>query len=80
MAPQILFHGDGWTVIQSPLCTNNPNLIQFYRYNEKRKLLDRDAEWDPEAQAWVSRRWVPKPPKVPQWLIDKVVAHMREVS
>ena len=77
MSPNIVHHGDGWTIIQSPLCTSNPNLIQFYRYNETRKLLDRTAEWDPGAQVWVSRRWVPRPPKVPLALIHKVVAHMR---
>jgi hypothetical protein len=66
----------GWVVIQDPLDRRNPNLVRFLRYNGKRKLLDQIAEWDPYTSTWRCSRWFPRPPKVPQLLIDKVVAHM----
>jgi len=77
MAPQMLYHGDGWTITQDLMDRGNPNLVRFHRQSRTRTLLDQIAEWDPAAQAWVPKRWVPRSPKVPQWLIDKVVAHMR---
>jgi hypothetical protein len=77
MAPQMLFHGDGWTITQDPVFSGNPNLVRFHRQSRMRTLLDRIAEWDPDAQAWASRRWMPKSPMVPLALINKVVAHMR---
>jgi hypothetical protein len=83
MAPRIIYQsplantpGAGWAVIQDPLDRRNPNLVRFFRQNRMRTLLDQIAEWDPHAQTWTRNRWVPKPPKVPQWLIDKVMAHM----
>jgi hypothetical protein len=76
MAPQMLYHGDGWTITQDPIFSRNPNLVRFHRQSRTRTVLDQIAEWDPHAQAWVSSRWVPRSPKVPQRLIDKVVAHM----
>ena len=66
----------GWLIIQDPTDRRNPNLVRFHRSNGQRNLLDQIAEWDPHAQAWTASRWLPKPPIVPQWLIDKVVAHM----
>jgi hypothetical protein len=66
----------GWAVIQDPLDRRNPNLVRFLRHNGKRKLLDQIAEWDPHTCDWRCTRWFPKAPKVPQLLIDKVVAHM----
>jgi hypothetical protein len=77
MAPQMLFHGDGWTITQDPVFSGNPNLVRFHRQSRMRTLLDRIAEWDPDAQVWVSRRWMPKSPMVPLALINRVVAHMR---
>jgi hypothetical protein len=77
MAPHILYHGDGWTVTQDPIFSRNPNLVRFHRQSRTRTLLDQIAEWDPVAQVWASRRWVPRSPKVPLALINKVVAHMR---
>jgi len=84
MAPRIIYKspanantpGAGWTITQDPTDRRNPNLVLFFRRNRMRTLLDQIAEWDPHAQAWTRTRWVPRPPKVPQWLIDKVVAHM----
>ena len=80
MAPQMLYHGDGWTITQDPIFSRNPNLVRFHRQSRTRTLLDQIAEWDPHAQAWVSSRWVPRSPKVPLALINRVVAHMREVQ
>jgi hypothetical protein len=76
MAPQMIYHCDGWTITQDPIFSRNPNLVRFHRQSRTRTLLDQIAEWDPHAQAWCCRRWVPRSPKVPQRLIDKVVAHM----
>ena len=70
------FPGAGWTITQDPMDRRNPNLVRFLRQNSQRKLLDQIAEWNPYSQAWTANRWMPKPPIVPQWLIDKVVAHM----
>ena len=80
MAPQMLYHGDGWTITQDPIFSGNPNLVRFHRQSRTRTMLDQIAEWDPDAQAWASRRWVPRSPKVPLWLINWVVAHMREAQ
>jgi hypothetical protein len=76
MAPRVIYQADGWTITQDPIFSRNPNLVRFYRSNGQRKLLDRIAEWDPHSLSWPPRRWVPKPPQVPQWLFDKVVAYM----
>jgi hypothetical protein len=78
MAPHLIYLGEGWTVTQDPTFSGNLNLVQFHRTNGKRKLLDRVAEWG--GIGWESNRWVPEPPTVPQWLIDKAVACMREVQ
>ena len=84
MAPLVIYQspanantpGAGWTITQDPTFSGNPNLVRFHRSTGQRKLLDQIAAWDPYAQAWRASRWLPKPPVVPQWLIDKVVAHM----
>ena len=76
MAPRIIHQADGWTITQDPVFNRNYNLVRFYRSNAQRKLLDQIAEWDPNAQAWSHRRWVPRRPTVPQVLLDKIVAHM----
>jgi hypothetical protein len=84
MAPRIIYQspanantpGARWLIVQDPTDRHNPNLVRFHRSNGPRNLLDQIAEWDPHAQAWTCRRWVPRHPKVPQFLIDKVVAHM----
>jgi hypothetical protein len=77
MAPRVIHQADGWTIIQDPTDRRNPNLVRFFRRNRMRTLLDQIAEWDPDDQVWVSKRWVPRSPKVPMLLINKVVAHMR---
>lgn len=84
MAPHVVFHcplgenapGAGWTITQDPLDRRNPNLVRFHRVSRAHTLLDQIAEWDPHTGDWRCTRWIPKAPKVPQWLIDKVVAHM----
>ena len=67
--------GSGWTVTQRPT-NSSPNLVRFHRTTGRRNLLDQIAEWDPHTQDWRRTRWFPRPPVVPQWLIDRVVAHM----
>jgi hypothetical protein len=84
MAPRIIYKspanantpGVGWTITQDPTFSRNPNLVRFHRSNGQRKLLDQIAEWNPYSQTWTASRWMPKPPVVPQWLINWVVAHM----
>lgn len=68
----------GWRVIQDPTMANNDRLVRFQRHNSQRKLLDQIAEWDPHVWGWNTTRWYPKPPTVPQWLLDFVNKHMRE--
>ena len=75
--------GAGWTITQDPTMAANNNLIRFHRTNGRRMdqiadqhLLNQIAEWDPSVQDWKRTRWFPRPPVVPQWLIDRVVAHM----
>ena len=77
MASFTIYRGDGWIVNQDPDQSGNSNLVRFYRNNGKRILLDRIARWNPDAQVWDTRRWVPRSPKVPLWLITWVVAYMR---
>ena len=72
--------GAGWVIVQDPYFRGNLYLVRFYRSNGQRCLLDRIALWDPHAQAWKAGRWLPKPPTVPQWLLAKVEAHMRDVA
>jgi hypothetical protein len=78
MGPQIIYQGEGWTVTQDPTMAGRPDLVRFHRNNGQRKLLDQVAQWN--GIAWAVHRWMPKLPTVPQWLIDKVVAHLREVQ
>lgn len=76
--------GAEWIVELDPTNTGNPRLVRFLRRTSQRKLLDQIAEWLPRdpaavtrAGVWNHRRWVPKSPIVPQWLIQKVEDHMR---
>lgn len=41
-----------------------PNLIQFIKHSDTRKLLDQVADWD--GVGWSGRRWVPRRPVVPE--------------
>lgn len=68
--------GAGWLVTQDPIFSGDPNMVRFYRSNGRRTLLDRIARWDPQAQAWRSTRWAPRPPVVPQYIIDIVAAYL----
>ena len=85
MAPRIIYQspmnantpGACWTITQDPIFSRNPNLVRFHRSYGQRKLLDQIAEWDPRSQVWVTSRWLPKPPIVPQWLIDWVEANLK---
>lgn len=79
--------GPEWIVEQDPLISGNPRLVRFLRRTSKRKLLDQIAEWLPRdpaavtrAGVWNHRRWVPKSPTVPQFLIQKVEDHMRRLQ
>lgn len=77
LMPKLIHHAAGWMITQDPTDRRNPNLVRFHRSNGQRKLLDQIAEWDPYTSNWCRTRWTPKPPVVPQGLIDKVMAHMR---
>lgn len=86
MAPRIIYQSPphpvnkrymGWKITQDPAFSGNPNLVLFHRSNGRRTLLNRIAKWDPHSQVWATSRWMPKPPIVPQWLIDWVEANLK---
>ena len=72
---RIIYKDITWAITQDPDMADCDHLVRFYRHNGRRCLLDQIAEWDGEG--WSSRYWVPRPPKVPQWLINWVSAHMQ---
>lgn len=76
-----------WLVEQDPTRGCHDRLVRFMRRTSQRKTLDQIAEWLPRDPAavpcggvWNHRRWVPKSPTVPQWLLEKVEAHMRQLD
>lgn len=40
-----------------------PNLIQWAKFNDTRKLLDQVSDWD--GVGWSGKRWMPRRPVVP---------------
>ncbi len=74
-APSISQFGPWWTVERQPGFTTDPNTVRFLRHNGSRKLLDQIARWT--SNGWDPKRWQPKPPTVPQALIESVEQFMR---
>lgn len=79
--------GSVWLVEQDPTRAGHDRLVRFVRRTSQRKTLDQIAEWlprDPAAVSrggvWNHRRWVPKSPTVPQWLLQEVETHMRQLE
>jgi hypothetical protein len=66
------------TVTQDPTMAAMPNLIRFHKANAQRKLLDQIAEWT--GDGWDASRWVPRPPAIPQRIIDQVEQMIRGQS
>jgi hypothetical protein len=65
-----------WTAFQQPTGCTDPMVVRFLKIGNQRKLLDRNARWT--GSGWDRSYWVPKAPRVPQRLIDQVVAHMQQ--
>ena len=83
MAPRIIYDsrtnantpGAGWLMTQDPTDNGRDDLVRFQRHNGRQCLLDQIAEWTPTG--WSPNRWVPRSPKVPRFLVSRVVNHMR---
>ncbi len=67
--------GPRWTVYQDPTGHGQPDLIQFLKMGQKRKLLDQIARWD--GQGWDPSRWLPLFPQVPATLLAIVEKQLR---
>ena len=64
-----------WQVERQPAGVTDPRVVRFRKVGKNRTLLDQNARWTP--LGWDCKRWVPSSPKVPQWLLEKVVLHMQ---
>ena len=67
-----------WRVERQPDGCTDPMVVRFRKVGKNGTLLDQNARWTP--QCWDSKRWLPAPPRVPKWLIEKVEAHMLGVA
>lgn len=50
-----------------------PGLIRFKKSTRMATQLDQVAQWLPDGR-WYTRRWQPRPPTVPKWLLERVEA------
>jgi hypothetical protein len=71
--------GCEWIIEQDPLMKGNLRMVRFLRRTSQRKVLDQIAEWLPPG-TWNHKRWAPRSPTVPQWLLLKVENHMRRLD
>ena len=77
-----------WYVVRQPEGCTDPMVVRFLKVGKNGKLLDQTARWTvsrPYAGAvlqvrWDSSRWTPAPPRVPKWLLERVVTHMLTVE
>lgn len=81
-----LTQGPVWVIQRQPDGITNPLVVRFQKRGKNRNIVDNMAEWCPRSDdvlrggVWNYRRWVPKSPTVPQWLLKHVEDHMRFVS
>jgi len=80
MTPENLYNADGWIITRQPIGTTNPFLVRFVRATSQRKLLDQVGEWHWIAGRWCHHRWTPKPPTVPEKVLQQVEVRMLEVA
>jgi transposase len=66
-----------WLVERRETTGGLPGLIRFKKSTAKATQLDQVAQWLPEGD-WNTKRWQPRPPTVPKWLIERVEAVLRE--
>jgi hypothetical protein len=80
MATEIIYRTDEpeWQVERQPAGVTDPMVVRFRKVGKNRTLLDQNARWTP--LGWDCKRWVPSSPKVPQWLLEKVVLHMQTLD
>lgn len=67
--------GPTWHIERQPQGTTDPGLVSFVKQSRHGKLLDQVARWGPDG--WDTKRWVPRPPQAPKWLLQKVEGHMQ---
>ena len=67
-----------WHVERQPGMVTDPWVVHFRKQGKVRTLLDQSARWTPTG--WDPKRWVPRSPTVPKWLIERVEAHMLQVE
>lgn len=65
-----------WCVEQQPEGITDPMVVRFRKWNGQRSLLRQSARWT--GDGWDATRWIPKPPVVPQGLLNLVEQHMRQ--
>jgi len=64
-----------WIVERQPEGVTDPMVVRFRKVGKHNNtLLDQNARWTP--LGWDRRRWLPAAPKVPKWLLEKVVTHL----
>jgi len=76
---QLIYRNDRWQIERDPTCTGRSDLVRFVKRGPSgRKMLDQIAQWT--GTGWDPSRWVPRPPMVPQGILDLVERHMPEVE
>jgi hypothetical protein len=64
-----------WIVERQPEGVTDPMVVRFRKVGKQgNTLLDQNARWTP--LGWDSKRWLPAAPKVPKWLLEKVMTHL----
>lgn len=69
-------NGTFWCIKQKPAGVTDPMVVIFRCWNGMLLLLNRSARWT--GDGWDTTRWTPKPPIVPQGILDLVEQHMRQ--
>lgn len=67
-----------WQVERQPEGVTDPMVVRFRKVGKNGTLLVQNARWTP--LGWDSKRWVPTAPRVPKWLLSKVVLHMQTLE
>ena len=68
-------NGASWCIQLQPNGITTHGVVSFRRWNRLRSLLNRNARWT--GDGWDSAYWIPRPPAVPQWLLNDVEQQLK---
>ena len=68
-----------WLVERYETPGSLPGLIRFKKSTRVATQLDQVAQWLPDGR-WNTKRWQPRPPTVPKWLLERVEVALLQVA